>query len=145
MPESTFSAVVPADPESVLSTIAEQPARIPEWWHTVASVDSKAPLTTPGARCAVVLELRGVRVKGEWEVVRYEPGAYLSLRSISGVEGIYEFLVEPHRDGAKLTVRAAYALPGSLLGGVVNRLSLEAQLQDDLADAVVRLIGMVTA
>lgn len=144
MPESTFSAVIPAAPEIVLSAIAEQPQRIPDWWHTIASVDSNLPLTKPGTRCAIVLDLRGMRVKGEWEVSNYQPGTYLALKANSGIEGVYEFLVEPHRDGSKLTIRAAYTLPTSLLGGVINRLSLEAQLQDDLADALVRLIGMVT-
>lgn len=145
MPESTYSAVFPADPGSVLRAVAEQPTRIPEWWHTIVSVDAQAPLTSPGVRCTVALDLRGTQVKGEWEVASYQPGAYLALRAISGIEGVYEFLVEPHRDGSKVTVRAAYTLPAALKNSVVSRLSMEAQLQDDLADALVRLIGIVAA
>ncbi|MDX2136904.1 MAG: hypothetical protein SF123_02325 [Chloroflexota bacterium] len=82
--------------------------------------------------------LLGIRVKGEYELIEQTAPRYLLLRTTSGIEALIELALEPVDGGTHLMLTADYALPGTLLGGATNRMTLEAQLERDVATALYR-------
>jgi hypothetical protein len=77
--------------------------------------------------------LLGIRIKGEYELIEQTVPRYLLLRTTSGIEALIELSLESVDDGTHLMLTADYALPGTLLGGSTNRMTLEAQLERDVA------------
>ncbi|MFN8449907.1 MAG: SRPBCC family protein [Anaerolineae bacterium] len=62
----------------------------------------------------------------------------------SGIDGMFDFSFADTDDGGtRLTVRAAYALPGSVLGQRINRLTIEQKNERDLQDGLLSLKALV--
>jgi hypothetical protein len=80
--------------------------------------------------------LLGIRVKGEYALIEQTQPRYLLLRTTSGIEALVELALAAVDTGTHLTLTADYALPGTLLGGATNRMTLEAQLERDVAAAL---------
>jgi hypothetical protein len=81
----------------------------------------------------------GIRIKGEYEILELEPNRYLLARTLSGIETVVEFAFEAVAEGTLLIVTADYTLPGAILGGTTNRLTLEQQIERDTRAALDQL------
>jgi uncharacterized protein YndB with AHSA1/START domain len=140
MPYVEHAVDIAAPPEAVFSVIAHQPERQPQWWPSfILQERITPPPTTLGSRSRYIYNMMGIRLKGEHEVIDYVEGQRLVVKTISGLDSIFEFTFEPDGEGTRLWVRVNYTLPGSVLGQLLNRLTIESKNERDLADALSNL------
>jgi uncharacterized protein YndB with AHSA1/START domain len=97
--------VIDAPPERV-SAYAADPANAPGWYENIRSVECEPPLAV-GARAAFVASFLGRRLVYTYEVVEWEPGRRLVMRTAQGpfpMETTYTW--EPAGDGStRMTLR----------------------------------------
>ncbi len=85
----------------------------------------------------------GMRIKGEHQVMQYDENRRLVVKTLSGIDCMFEFGFIPTETGTTVTVRVAYSLPGSVLGQVLNRLTIEQKNERDLITALETLKALV--
>jgi uncharacterized membrane protein len=95
-------------PPGVVSAYACDPANAPLWYGNIKSVEWKSePLVHVGARVAFVAEFLGRRLEYTYEIVEFEPGDRLVMRTAEGpfpMETIYTF-EEPREGHTHMTLR----------------------------------------
>ncbi len=142
--EQSIDMLVP--PEVVFAIIAHQPERMPEWW---AAFDKQERVTPPptatGSISRYVYNMLGMRIKGEHQVMQYDENRRLVVKTLSGIDSMFEFGFAPTDTGTTVTLRVAYSLPGSVLGQVLNRLTIEQKNERDLITALETLKALVEA
>src|SRR5690606_13389768 len=117
-----------------------QPERMPEWWHAFELQQRVTPApTTVGSISRYAYNMMGIRIKGEHQVMQLDENARLVIKTLSGIDGMFEFTLTPLEDGTRLQVRVALTLPGSVLGQRLNRLTIEQKNERDLYDALENL------
>lgn len=140
MPYVEQSIVIHAPTSAVFDFIANQPERMPEWWRAFHLHERVTPPPTAvGSISRYAYNMMGVRIKGEHQVVEMEENARLLIRTLSGIDSMFEFSFAPVDGGTELTVRVDYALPGSVLGQLLNRLTIEQRNERDLIESLQNL------
>jgi hypothetical protein len=88
-------------PPGVVSAYACDPANAPAWYSNIRHTEWKSePVVHVGARVAFVAEFLGKRLEYTYEMVEFEPGERLVMRTAEApfpMETIYTF--EETRDG----------------------------------------------
>jgi uncharacterized membrane protein len=140
MPYVEQSIVIQAPPDAVFDLVANQPERMPEWWHAF-EVQTRVtpPPTAVGSVSRYAYNMMGVRIKGEHQVIEMDENARLLVKTLSGIDSLFEFTFEAVNGGTELTVRVDYAFPGSVLGQLVNRLNIEHRNERDLLEGLQNL------
>lgn len=100
--------VLIAAPPDRVSAYAADPANAPQWYENIRSVEwETAPPLTTGTRTAFVASFLGRRLAYTYEVVDWEPGRRLVMRTAQGpfpMETTYTW--EPAADGGtRMTLR----------------------------------------
>ena len=140
MPYVEQSVVIQVPASKVFDFIANQPERMPEWWRAFHLQERVTPPPTAvGSISRYAYNMMGVRIKGEHQVVEMEQDAHLLIRTLSGIDSMFEFTFAPVDGGTELTVRVEYALPGSVLGQLLNRLTIEQRNERDLIESLQNL------
>lgn len=140
MPQVEQSIEIGAPPAAVFALIADQPERMPEWWALFEQQERVTPPPTAvGSVSRYVFNLMGIRVKGEHQVLQIEDARHLVIKTLSGIDGMFDFSLAEIDGGTRLTVRVAYSLPGSVLGQRINRLTIEQKNERDLQEGLLRL------
>ncbi|GEM_PF-823488 len=153
MPRVEHAIVIHAPPERVFTMIAQNPERMPDWW-TAFELQQRVtpPPTVVGSVSRYVYNMMGVKIKGEHRVTEMIENEYLLVKTISGIDSIFEFKFERVNSDAaspemesftRLTLMVEYALPGSVLGHLLNRLTLEQKNERDLQQALVTLKALI--
>jgi uncharacterized membrane protein len=154
MPRVENAIDIQAPPERVFAMIANYPERMPDWWNTFELQQRVTPPPTQvGSVSRYVYNMMGVKIKGEHQVIEMTENAYLLVKTISGIDSIFEFVFEPLGEavaetgesvtGTRLTIRVNYSLPGSVLGQLLNRLTLEQKNERDLQQALINLKALI--
>ena len=144
MPYAEQSIVIHAPPAAVFDFIVHQPERMPDWWRAFHLHERVTPPpTVVGSISRYAYNMMGVRIKGEHKVIDMEANAHLLIRTLSGIDSMLEFTFAPVDGGTELTIRFDYALPGSVLGGLVNRPAIEQHNERDLIESLNRLKQML--
>lgn len=140
MPQVEQSIEIEASPAAVFALIADQPERMPEWWTLFVRQERVTPPPTAiGSVSRYVFNLMGIRIKGEHQVLQLEPEQHLVLKTLSGINGMFDFTLAATATGTRLTVLMAYTLPGSVLGQRINQHTIEQQNERDLRDGLLQL------
>lgn len=140
MPHVEQSIDIRVPPETVFAIIAQQPERMPEWWSTFEKQERITPSpTASGSISRYVYNMLGIRIKGEHQVMQFDENRRLVVKTLSGLDSMFEFGFTPTETGTTLKVRIAYSLPGSVLGQLLNRLTIEQANERDLIDALENL------
>lgn len=146
MPQVEQSIVIQAPPEAVFALLADQPERISAWWPSFELQQRVTPPPTAvGSVARYVYNMMGIRIKGEHQVLQCESPTHLVVRTLTGIDSMFDFSLTATDDGTRLLVRVAYALPGSMLGQRLNRLSIEQKNERDLAQGLENLKALVEA
>ena len=95
-------------PPGIVSAYVSDPANAPTWHdHIKSAAWISHPVAHVGSRIAIVAELLGRKLEFTYEIVEFEPGEKLVMRSIEGpfpMETVYRF--EETRDGhTQMTMR----------------------------------------
>ncbi|MBE2271905.1 MAG: SRPBCC family protein [Anaerolinea sp.] len=146
MPHVEQSIDIHTPPENVFGIVAHQPERMPEWW-TAFDLQQRVspPPTAVGSISRYVYNMMGIRIKGEHQVMQLEQDRRLVVKTISGIDSMFEFNFAAIDGGTRLSVRIAYSLPGSVLGQLLNRLTIEQRNERDLIEALQRLKALAEA
>ena len=140
MPHVEQSIDILAPIERVFAIIAHQPERMPEWWDTFETQQRITPPPTAiGSISRYVYNMMGIRIKGEHQVIQFDDNRRLVVKTISGIDSMFEFGFSSIENGTHLKVRIAYNLPGSVLGQLLNRLTIEQKNERDLITALENL------
>ncbi len=140
MPQVEHSIDILAPAENIFALVAHQPERMPEWWDTFETQQRITPAPTAiGSVSRYVYNMMGIRIKGEHQVMQLDENRRLVVKTISGIDSMFEFGFSPIENGTRLKVRIAYNLPGSVLGQLLNRLTIEHQNERDLINALQNL------
>ncbi len=146
MPQVEQSIVIQAPPAAVFALVADQPERIPEWWPTFELQQRVTPPPTAvGSISRYVYNMMGIRIKGEHQVLQCDQPVHLVVRTLTGIDSMFDFSFTETDGGTRLTVRVAYSLPGSMLGQRLNRLHMEQKNERDLGQGLENLKSLVEA
>jgi uncharacterized membrane protein len=124
-------------PPGIVSVYACDPTNAPEWYVNIKAVEWKSePVVHVGSRVAIVAEFLGKRLEYTYEIVEFEPGEKLVMRTAEGpfpMETIYKF--EETRDGhTHMTLRNHGQLSGAAkLMGPMIATAMKTALAKDLA------------
>ena len=95
MPVDVLTEIMIERPPGVVSAYACDPANAPHWYANIKSVEWKSePVMHAGARLAFVAEFLGKRLEYTYEVVEFEPGERMVMRTAEGpfpMETVYTF------------------------------------------------------
>ncbi|HVU13809.1 MAG TPA: SRPBCC family protein [Phototrophicaceae bacterium] len=147
MPQVEQSIEIQAPPAAVFALIADQPERVPEWWPSFELQQRVTPAPTAiGSVSRYVYNMMGIRIKGETQVLQMDGQSRLVVKTISGIDSMYDYRFAPlDGGGTLLTVRVAYALPGSVLGQLLNRHTMEQKYEHDLERGLQTLKALIEA
>ena len=144
MPQVELSIDIQASPASVFALIADQPERISEWWPSFELQQRVTPPPTGiGSISRYTYNMMGIRIKGEHQVLQMEALQHLVVRTLSGLDCMFDFSLAEIEGGTRLTVRVAYSLPGSMLGQSLNRHKIEQKNEHDLDEGLQNLKALV--
>ena len=147
MPQIEQSVLIQASPAAIFSLIAHEPERMPEWW-TALELQQRVtpPPTAAGSIAHYVYNMLGMRIKGDHQVLVYEEPQHLVVRTISGIDSMFDFSLRALADDeTRLTVRVAYTLPGSVLGHLINRRTIEQENEQVVVESLDNLKTLVEA
>jgi len=146
MPHVEESVEIRAPVEVVFDLIANQPERMADWWPPIEVQERVTPPPTDlGSISRYVYNMLGVRIRGEHEVIALQPNQHLRVETTSGIDSAFDFHFAPSGTGTRLTIRVDYALPGSVLGQLMNRAIIEERNLKDLRDGLRNLKTMAEA
>lgn len=135
---------IQAPAEVVFALVAHDPERMPEWWEAFETQQRiSPPPTAVGSISRYVYNMMGIRIKGEHQVVQLDENRRMLVKTISGIDSMFDFSFTPTETGTRLNVRIAYSLPGSVLGQLLNRLTIEQKNERDLVTALHNLKQIV--
>ena len=107
MAVDVVSEVLIARPVADVAAYAGDPTHAPEWYVNIASVEWETPPPLAvGSRMAFVASFLGRRLAYTYEVVEWEPGARLVMRTAQGpfpMETTYTWAAEG--EGTRMTLR----------------------------------------
>jgi uncharacterized membrane protein len=85
MSVDVLTEIVIERPPGVVSAYACDPTNAPHWYVNIKAVEWKSePAVHVGARAAFVAEFLGKRLEYTYEVVEFEPGERLTMRTAEG-------------------------------------------------------------
>src|SRR5215468_631123 len=100
MPQVEFSIDIQASPAAVFGLIADQPERISEWWPTFELQQRVTPPPTGvGSISRYTYNMMGIRIKGEHQVLQMEGDRHLVVRTLSGIDSMFDFSLAPIGEG----------------------------------------------
>jgi uncharacterized membrane protein len=149
MPRIQHAIAIDAPPDQVFRMVTEYPERMPDWWSAFELQQRiTPPPTTVGSLLRYVYNMMGVKIKGEMSVVELTAPAHLHLRTTSGLEASFQFIIDPFTDDegvlhTTFAVQLDYVLPGAILGTFLNRQTLEQHNLHDVQQALINLKALI--
>jgi uncharacterized membrane protein len=102
-----LTETVIARPRAEVAAYAADPTHAPAWYANIDSIDWQTePPATVGSRVAFVARFLGRRLAYTYEIVAWEPGERVVMRTAQGpfpMETTYEWRDAP--DGTRMTLR----------------------------------------
>lgn len=142
MPAADAFLYIDVPPARVRRWVFAAPLRVPLWWRQVARIEpAPAHPGSAGRAFHYAYDLMGMRMRGTFTA--HSGADALLIQTISGVEAQVRFALAAAGDGTSLGVRVSYALPGALLGGVLNQRRAEQAAAADLTAALLLLKALV--
>jgi carbon monoxide dehydrogenase subunit G len=122
---------------------ANEPATLPDWLVGMFEVREVIG-TGAGQQYEWTFKMAGVQLRGQNVVVDYIADECATHQGIGMMSSSWTNLVEPHEDGAKLTIKVEYSIPVPVLGKLAERLIVsrnERALQSSLLNLKETLEG----
>lgn len=144
MPYVEQSIEIASPVEAVFDLIAHQPERMAEWWPPIELQERVTPPpTVVGSMSRYVYNMMNVSIRGEHEVTDMTENQRIVVKTVSGINSMFDFTFEPVAAGTRLTIRVDYSLPGSVIGQLVNRAIIEDRNIQDLQEGLANLKAIV--
>lgn len=120
MPSWKNSIVIQATPEKVFA-FADEPMNFPEWIPSMVEVRDVIG-TGPGQQYEWTYKMAGILLHGEGVVVEHVSHERTVHQNIGMIDAHVAFSVEPHEEGAALTLEVDYGIPIPVLGRLAERI-----------------------
>lgn len=114
------SVVINVSPSEVFA-YANEPATVPDWLVGMVEVRDVVG-TGAGQQYEWTFKMVGVQLRGQNVIVDYIANECATHQSIGMITSSWTNIVEPHEDGAKLTIKVEYSLPVLVLGKLAEHL-----------------------
>jgi uncharacterized membrane protein len=130
----------------VYDFVTSYPERMAEWWPPIELQERVTPPPTAlGSISRYVYDMMGVKIKGEHQIIELVENHRLLVKTISGIDSVFDFHFMPIDGGTRLSIRVQYRLPGSVLGQLMNRAAIEQKNLRDLQQGLENLKRLVEA
>jgi uncharacterized membrane protein len=116
------SVAIAAPAERVFAYV-DDPTNLPIWLPTMVEVRDVIG-TGAGQQFEWTSRMAGSLLRGQSTVVEHVPNVHGLHQSIGMVSSTFGYTVEPHEDGATLTIEIQYAVPVPVLGRLAERVLL---------------------
>jgi uncharacterized membrane protein len=145
MPYVEKSIEISVPVEIVYRFVTHEPEHMTGWWPPIELQERITPPPTAiGSTSRYVYNMLGIRIKGEHSVADMVENRHLLVKTISGIEATFDFTFAALKtDKTLLTLRVNYAMPGTILGQLLNRMTIERRNADDLEQGLTNLKQMI--
>lgn len=116
-------------PASEVFKYVNEPATLPEWLPGMVEVRN-AIGAGEGQQYEWTFKMLGVLLRGQNIIVEYVANQRAAHQSIGMIQSIWTNIVEPHRDGATLTIEAEYTIPIPVMGKLAERITVRRNERD---------------
>ena len=120
MPRWKNSIVIHAPAEKVFAYV-DEPSALPEWVPSVIEVRDVIG-TGAGKQYEWTYKMAGLLLRGQAVVVEHVPHERTVHQNIGMIDAQVAFTVEPHEEGASLTLEVDYGIPIPVLGRLAERI-----------------------
>ncbi|MBT8452855.1 MAG: SRPBCC family protein [Deltaproteobacteria bacterium] len=120
MPSWKNSIVIQAPPDRVFAYVSD-PSNFPEWIPSMVEIRDVIG-TGAGQQYEWTYKMAGILLHGEGVVVEHVPQERSVHQNIGMIEAHVAFSVEPHEEGAALTLGVDYGIPIPVLGRLAERI-----------------------
>jgi len=114
------SIVVHAPLEKVFAFV-DEPSALPEWIPSMMAVENVIG-TGAGQQYEWTYKMAGLLLPGQGVVVEHASHERTVHQNIGMIDAQVAFSVEPHDDGAELTLEVEYSIPIPVLGRLAERM-----------------------
>ena len=114
------SIVIFAPAERVFAYV-DEPLSIPDWLPGMVEVRNVIG-TDAGQQYEWMYKMGGVLWRGQAIVVEHVHNKSTVHQNIGSISAVCEFTVEPHEEGASLTVEVEYSIPIPVLGKLAEHI-----------------------
>jgi uncharacterized membrane protein len=122
-----------------ISDVANHPAFI----QALRSVDHlSGDPKRPGASWRWEFEMAGVLIRGSSETVECRENALFRFRTISGIQSVFTYDIQPDGGQSQLTIRVEYEPPDTVLAKALDRTVIE-RMNDAEGDAAIRNLSTI--
>ena len=118
-------------------------ARWPEWYPGMTQIEVAAPFPEPGGRVAFKVRSAGLSMAISETVLEYEPGGLQVLEMEGMLSGRARWELVAEGGGTRLTTTFDYALPGGVLGRIVDAAIVRRLNAKSLADGLANFKALV--
>jgi uncharacterized membrane protein len=136
------SIVVDAPVDAVFAFM-DDPHNQPTITPSITDVRNVEPLANGGKRLDYTYQMAGVDLHGTMETPTYEPDERIVFEMVDGdIDGAITWTFEPAEGGTRVTYRAEYELPSSVLETILRpfaRRYNEREIRTTLANLKTRL------
>jgi hypothetical protein len=120
---SWTNSVAIAAPADRVFAYVDDPMNLPIWLPTMVEVRDVIG-TGAGQQFEWTSRMAGSLLRGQSTVIEHVPNVHGLHQSIGMVNSTFGYTVEPHEDGASLTVEIQYLVPVPVLGRLAERVLL---------------------
>jgi uncharacterized membrane protein len=117
------NSVAIAAPADRVFAYVDDPMNLPIWLPTMVEVRDVIG-TGAGQQFEWTSRMAGSLLRGQSTVIEHVPNVHGLHQSIGMVNSTFGYTVEPHEDGAILTVEIQYLVPVPVLGKLAERVLL---------------------
>ena len=117
------SILIHASPEEVFAYV-DDPVELPTWLPSMVEVRNVVG-TGLGQQYEYTYKMAGLLLRGQNVVIEHVPNERGLHHVLGMISALWEYSVEPHRDGTLLSIEVEYTIPVPVLGKLVERLAIK--------------------
>jgi uncharacterized membrane protein len=118
------STVINATAQAI-ADISLDPARTPDWYAGIKSLQPDAVYPEPGGSADIVYKSAGATFKLKATALELERGRLFVQKMEGMIAGTYRTTLEPEGNATRVTMWFDYEMPGAALGKVLDKLVVE--------------------
>lgn len=126
-------------PAETVGDIAQDPARLPEWYSGIEQAEPDDVFPETGGQVAVVYKAAGVSFDITMTALEHVPGYAQTNRMEGMITGTNRWVYEPEGDAVRVTATFDYEMPGGALGQVADKLVVERMNTENLEKSLAAL------
>ena len=121
--------IVIAAPPNLVFAYVDEPKNLPVWLPTMVAVHDVIG-TGAGQQFEWTSKMAGRVLHGQSTVIEHVPGKCGVHQTIGMVSSTFGYTVEPHDEGARLTLEIEYSIPVPVIGKLAEHVLLRRNVRE---------------